>query len=477
MTHKFRCRAKILVAGMICIMACASAARGDENVQQAVAALTTGAWHVDGAEAGRMMEFKQDESFIQGTVEASGTFEKLDGFGGVWSVSGSGVTLSYWQWPSRHETYSLPIDPAAAKGVDENGHAVKMTRQKAPPMDLPRAGRRKRDGTRTATGNASAAPAATPAFPPEMEARGRAAVKKYRNSLVFVTGSNGAGSGFIATDGKSNYLITNVHVEAALADADFKTLDGVSVTGGTASMAVGEDLLRMQYPKGGTRLGLMNDVETNVTIGDQVVVLGNAEGAGVINTLYGKVVGLGPNLVEVDAPFVPGNSGSPVIHLKTGKVIGVATYARFGFFGIFFGGETKVRRFAYRLDSVKTWQPVDLPVFRKQAVTINDLGKRTGELESAMMNIEYNFGGVKDGNLAKPIQEWKKWKGKRWNGKQKSESSRALVKAFHEECTGDIQAAEGSLTYDFFKQELEKIKRVRDEMDKRAGEVVGDTGK
>ena len=70
----------------------------------------------------------------------------------------------------------------------------------------------------------------------------------------------------------------------------------------------------------------MDHVDENASIDDDVVVLGNAEGGGVINTIKGKIVGVGPNLVEVDAAFVPGNSGSPIIHLKTGKVIGVATY-------------------------------------------------------------------------------------------------------------------------------------------------------
>lgn len=466
--------AMTMAAVMACLAMGAGAARGDESLQETVEALTKGAWHVDGAEANHLMEFKQDGSFIQGTVDTGGTFTKMDGFGGVWTVSGSGVTLSYWQWPTRHETYRLPIEPAGAQGVDEKGNAVEMTRENAPAMaaDKPK-------GKRNQIGVASvepAAPAPTPAFPPEMEARARAAVKMYRNSIVFVTGSAGAGSGFIATDGTSNYLITNVHVEAGLADADFKTLDGMSVKGGAASMAVGEDLFRMQYPHGGTRFPLMKDVATDTSIGDEVVVLGNAEGAGVVNTLYGKVVGIGPNLVEVDAPFVPGNSGSPIIQLKTGKVIGVATYVRMEGFGMFFGGPEDVRRFAYRLDSVKTWQPVDLPEFRKQAALMDELETRTTGIEEALSNIEMNGSPVEAADLRKAIAEWRQARKKKKNPKERVAATRALLGTLHDACKSDVAAASGKITYDYFQQELAQIKMARDAMDKEVGPTVNGAG-
>ena len=51
-----------------------------------------------------------------------------------------------------------------------------------------------------------------------------------------------------------------------------------------------------------------------------------AKGGGVINTIISQLTGIGSNLVESDAQFVHGNSGSPIIDVKNGKVIGVATY-------------------------------------------------------------------------------------------------------------------------------------------------------
>jgi len=98
---------------------------------------------------------------------------------------------------------------------------------------------------------------------------------------------------------------------------------------------------------------------TKVSVGDDIVVLGNSLGSDVVTVIPGKVTGLGPELVEVDAKFVQGNSGSPIIHVKTGKLIGIATFAlirkvdSLSRDSQFASG---VRRFGYRLDTVGAWE-------------------------------------------------------------------------------------------------------------------------
>ena len=177
--------------------------------------------------------------------------------------------------------------------------------------------------------------------------------------------------GFVAKFGAGTFLVTNAHVAARAKGAmNEDILDGNQAQGGTAAVAVGHDVFTMALKPGGTPFEIMIGVDQNASIGDEVVVLGNAEGAGVINTIQGTIVGLGPNLVEVDAPFQPGNSGSPIIHLKTGKVIGIATYLTIRKYDSATKVAVKeriVRRFGYRLDSVKTWQPVNWQGFYAQA--------------------------------------------------------------------------------------------------------------
>lgn len=96
-------------------------------------------------------------------------------------------------------------------------------------------------------------------------------------------------------------------------------------------------------------------------IGDEVGVDGNSQGASVVTELKGKIVGLGPGLVEVDAPLVPGNSGSPILYVKSGKVIGITSYVKRREHDEISkdSGVAEVRRFGYRLDAIKTWQDLN----------------------------------------------------------------------------------------------------------------------
>ncbi len=215
-------------------------------------------------------------------------------------------------------------------------------------------------------------------------------VKANRANLVFVTTPTGAGSGFIADYGTATFLITNAHVAAGARGAMFKTLDGTQVQIGAPAVAVGHDIFMMALKAGGTPLEVMTGVDENTAIGDEVVVLGNAEGAGVINTIKGKVVGLGPNLVEVDAAFQPGNSGSPIIHLKSGKVIGVATYLTIRKFDSATKQPVKdpiVRRFGYRLDTIKSWQAVNWQAFYAQATEMESVEKLTNDLVTFLQDL------------------------------------------------------------------------------------------
>jgi hypothetical protein len=214
----------------------------------------------------------------------------------------------------------------------------------------------------------------------------------------------------------------------------------------------------MRLAPGGKPMEIMDHVDQNTSIDDAIVVLGNAEGGGVINTLKGKIVGVGPNLVEVDAPFVPGNSGSPIIHVKTGKVIGVATYAivrRFDPRTMRQPGDADVRRFGYRLDSVKTWQPVTWQSFAAQAAEMENIEKLTGDLAKVLMDLarHHNITPSLHTNPAIKTQlDW--WVASTRRGslgaRDEATADQNFIAGLKNLSTGDIQAARRNLTYDYF---------------------------
>ena len=318
---------------------------------------------------------------------------------------------------------------------------------------------------------APSAPSATPA-PVSATAFAAAAelVKVNRTNLVFVTTADGAGSGFIASYGTGTFLITNAHVAATTKGAMFNSLDNTQVPIGAPAVAVGHDIFRMALPPGGTPLHVMIGVDENATIGDEVVVLGNAEGAGVINTITGKIVGIGPNLVEVDAPFQPGNSGSPIIHVKTGKVIGVATYHTIRKYDSVTKQAVKdpvVRRFGYRLDTVKIWQPVNWQAFYAQAAEMEAIERLTNDLVAFLNDL--SDGHVDRAAHTNPIiknriNQWLDARAKRLSPRDAATADQSLLSFLRLTCQSDITAAQPRLTFDYFQRHLADQQRERTEI-------------
>ena len=147
--------------------------------------------------------------------------------------------------------------------------------------------------------------------------------EEVKDKLVVIVCGEKAGSGFIVRDGGRPYLFTNAHVVQRGAVIAHR-LDGTRLMLGPRDEAVGRDMVRFALDESMPAFDLAAGVPD---IGDPVVVLGNSDGRGVVTEIRGKVIGVSPREIEVDAAFVIGNSGSPVLD-RHGHVIGIATYLR-----------------------------------------------------------------------------------------------------------------------------------------------------
>jgi len=427
--------------------------------------LTTGQWHFGGKGHGGPTR----------TFNADGTYSSNNSTAGTWKVTANDLEIS---WVNHgFLRYSLPIDPNGTRGVDEKGRPVaNLVRDSKESKSTP--------SDNTAETDEST-PAPTPPIPARVQRSASDIIKAHHDSLVFVTGTQGAGSGFIAAIGTSDFLITNVHVTAGLHDAAFKTLDGIPIQGGAPSLAVGEDIFCMARPPGGAPFEIMQNVDSNATIGDWVVVLGNAEGAGVVNTIIGRIVGIGPNLVEVDAPFVPGNSGSPIIHLNTGKVIGVATYALIDQYDLATDQKLKrprIRRFGYRLDTVKGWQPVNWQAFNAQADRMDNIKTLTDDFYNFFFDLMFNKANLTPDwhgkSLIKSrVEDWSAVKSGHPSPEDAAEADANFISFLKTACQSDIAAAQGQITYDYFQRNLADQRLVRDQMAQAFERIIGGRGR
>ena len=323
-------------------------------------------------------------------------------------------------------------------------------------------------------------------------------VRDNGGSLFVVEDKDGAGSGFICAIGGKTFAITNQHVLAGHQGATLTLLNRKPLKMGQAAAAVGHDIMSIAVVSDAKVLEVMPNVERNATIGDAVAVLGNAEGAQVIKPFVGKLVGIGPNLVEVSAEFVPGNSGSPIIHLKSGKVIGVATYATIRAIDSLTGTKAPaIRRFGYRLDSVKQWQPVNWNKYNEEFQMMQKIAAHT--LEFAMLLRAFQFDrtagfatanrsaqGVTDPAIVAPLQRYAvalnlrpflNTKPRPITKSERSDAVKDLLAAIRPLSQRDIVQANTRIQYDFFRHSFTEEQSLREDFYKALVEILNAPGR
>ncbi len=331
------------------------------------------------------------------------------------------------------------------------------------------------------SGNSSTDPAATgtpkaptaSTSPPPVAAgplseKTRLFVEKYRNSLVVVEGQQGKGSGFVCLlDGQSTVL-TNTHVLAGNPQPRFTTMDGISLQPTGALLGVDHDICKLAVPDAAASLEVMGAGDIP-KIGDAIAVLGNSEGAGVIKPLEGTIVGIGPNLIEVNAPFVPGNSGSPIIHLDSGKVIGIATYLiiRKVDESKADGMGTDVRRFGYRIDSVKAWEPVVWPRFYAQADQVKKILSVGEEFAQFLAFLEDNKRGLPSFGNSGVRRAVETFQNRLTSSRRMSEadmdaSRREFLGNLRVATRSDLATFDNRTAYDYFRRQVADETRFRD---------------
>ena len=142
-------------------------------------------------------------------------------------------------------------------------------------------------------------------------------------SVALIKTPRGIGTGFLFEDKGETYLLTNEHITRSGFPLTAQLLNGAKLTLQALEIADNLDLARFKI--GNTNLPALKAARPGYSIDDEVRVFGNSGGQGVATLLRGKILGIGPDRVEVSAEFIQGNSGSPIV-LRDGRVLAVATY-------------------------------------------------------------------------------------------------------------------------------------------------------
>ena len=135
-----------------------------------------------------------------------------------------------------------------------------------------------------------------------------------RNSVCIISGKNGDGSGFFTEIEGQNMVVTNNHVILEIKEAKITDVNGNEYKYDTIYSSPAVDLAIIPIDRNNLdeRPNLqLHPSPDRINGNEEVIAYGNSLGAQVIVSQEGHFLGIGPDKIEVDAPFVKGNSGGP----------------------------------------------------------------------------------------------------------------------------------------------------------------------
>ena len=262
---------------------------------------------------------------IAGTTWVSG--RKIKGSLATITFTADGQYSESWKKKRTEGKWQASTDNEIFTVITSKGEALEFTRQ--PDGNLLRT-----------TGNvifrpvtastASAAADDTDSRPPQPERKAPTVklTEDQARAVVLIKGDNAEGTGFLVKMPDGPVVLTNIHVISSNPNLKITTSTGVPITIVSYKGATDRDLVMIAIKDGDFKyLDLATDISASVQPGDEVITPGNSEGGEVMLNTDGKILGIGPDRIEFDNPIYHGNSGGPVFHVKSGKVIGIVTQA------------------------------------------------------------------------------------------------------------------------------------------------------
>jgi S1-C subfamily serine protease len=242
---------------------------------------------------------------------------------------------------------------------------------------------------------ATPAPTATPTNPPAS-----GLTEDQARAVVVIKGDYMEGTGFLVHTADGPAVVTNLHVISANPNVKILTTTGAEVKIVSLKGASDRDLaMFMIQDDHYSYLDLATDIKDTVQAGDEVITPGNSEGGEVVLNTKGKVLGIGPERIEFDNPIYHGNSGGPVFHINSGKVLAVVTQAmkvntsndldKASFDNKNSAITGTMRYFGLRLDTVPKWEPYDWNRFLTETTFLKNFHDQSRCLDSFMNGASY----------------------------------------------------------------------------------------
>ncbi len=313
------------------------------------------------------------------------------------------------------------------------------------------------------------------------------AVDAKRAVLVVSYAEGGGATAFIGEYKGKYFIMTNIHVVAVKTTFKVATVSGVNVPF-TSAAFIGDDrdicIMPIDtLPEGMIALPISEDIIASAKEGDGVVALGNSLAGGVVLTSQGSLLSVGPDVVELNAPIFRGNSGGPIIHLESKKVIGVSSHLRVA------NGElekntrqmenspikAETRFFGTRIDNVSNWTPVQTAELANIA---DELSTSIERYTRIRFFIERNYTSILEGSSYSELDKiaYKYANAQRGNQLGYKLATRDLYDDISKLCSLECNKLKKRKVYGYFQKEYNRyislFSDMRDDFSGRARAVM-----
>ncbi len=297
-------------------------------------------------------------------------------------------------------------------------------------------------------------------------------------AIAVIEGDRSNGTGFFGRSGGKTYLYTAAHVLSGNTRLEVKLRSGTVVRKfGTLEAAEGADLVRLPLEEEVPRVLTLAPETGSAKVGDPVFASGNAGGGGTVGFEEGKIMGVGPESIEIDAEVIQGNSGGPILDGGSRRVLGVVTHLTAERKDLW-AEETRfseVRRFGCRLDRAWEWKQVPVDIFLKEGKAVLAVQEQSELMIAALQPEKWNseiFRRLGSNPLARDIKQLESWideqrsGGQRFSENDRKKRLRAILDGARHRSRGQM-AAFRSENFTWFHREnaLQEIKN-REEIDK-----------
>jgi hypothetical protein len=252
----------------------------------------------------------------------------------------------------------------------------------------------------TVTGLPGSTPSDVPPAAVSPDASGGKLTNVQADAIVLVKGDNSEGTGFLVHMPDGPAVITNVHVVSDNPNVKITTNDGREIPILAFKGAADRDLMMMTIKDDHySYLEVATDVDNLAHVGDTVITPGNSEGGEVMLNTSGEVRGVGPQKVEFSNPVFHGNSGGPVLHVSSNKVVAVVEGAytvnpsdqldRASLANSNSAITGLMRYFGLRLDTVPKWEDYDWKRFLTETLFLRNFHESSRSLDSVLNGARY----------------------------------------------------------------------------------------